>query len=645
MCVKTCIYAIFVVILHPNWIVTNKHLYSIMKKVIYVLLLGCALMGCRSKIDLAGIDTTSEIQMGMALPVGSMHMSVRDFIGGVQNLYVDSSNTLNKGVLTWKFDTLIARDYHNVHLEEYLSSTTLHLKVYDKLGDYIGSDGKITTGATPETITLDFPLTLKLKGINNPGNLSKERLDSAFIETANFSSVIKKENGLPFEWNWINKVTLDLGKQINRAAGNTMTVYNSGDGYNYNDSIPTAVDNFHLVMMKDKSLPPSRQNIVDSCQFMVHFTFTIPANTSVTIPTDAAFNYKLNVQFIEYFAIWGMFDPSNDMHDENSFNLADAWGDLAFLSHSNLPFADPQIDVEINTKVAGALIIDSAYVFSDDHDGNRRWAAFGKDEHRYRQVKFREGDWLPLDSEIGDSTTHMLVRFDSTPEGGRIHRLFDNIPQRLGYRFSVKFDTLTTPQIRVIRDTRIKVDAHCKLPMVFRQGVQVIYCDTARDVNLSQVSLDSLLSEANWIDTMKTTNVKLIIRAKNSIPLQIKMVMRCLDEHDQVLMDPENTLKPLTLFPADTIRFAPPTFEKINNKWQPTKDGETTIIANMTKAKMDVLPKIKSIIYTAIIDDEALQVFYEQGLADIRILDTQGVTFKIGLTANVDAVLNFNDGK
>ena len=186
MCVKTCIYAIFVVILHPNWIVTNKHLYSIMKKVIYVLLLGCALMGCRSKIDLAGIDTTSEIQMGLALPVGSMHMSVRDFIGGVQNLYVDTSNTLNKGVLTWKFDTLIARDYHNVHLEEYLSSTTLHLKVYDKLGDYIGSDGKITTGATPVTITLDFPLTLKLKGINNPGNLSKERLDSAFIETANF---------------------------------------------------------------------------------------------------------------------------------------------------------------------------------------------------------------------------------------------------------------------------------------------------------------------------------------------------------------------------------------------------------------------------------------------------------------------------
>ena len=62
----------------------------------------------------------------------------------------------------------------------------------------------------------------------------------------------------------------------------------------------------------------------------------------------------------------------------------------------------------------------------------------------------------------------------------------------------------------------------------------------------------------------------------------------------------------------------------------------------MTKAKMDLMPSIKNIVYYARIDDQSLQEAYAKGLENIRITDDQGLTLKIGLTAHLDALLNFD---
>ena len=633
-----------------------------MKKIFLFLAIGCVFIGCHSKLDLENVDTRTQVEAGVALPVGSFHITLKELVG-VDGFYIDSLN--NQGVLTYRLDTSISRFYHQVDLAKYLTSKHLELNVYQKLdedskagklpsGFY--SDGRITTRNNPVAIWLDFPLEVKLKGINNPDSINHERLDSAIIDNAAFASTIICTGGLPLDWAWIDTVTLDLGDRINRAQGNTVTVYSKATGGHkrYGDSIPTLIDNFHLVMMKNrKPIYPSEYllNTVNDLVFNVHFKFIIPAETTLTIPKDAGFDYKLDIRFIDYTAIWGMFDPSNDMYDEDTVDLSESWGKLDFLTKSKLPFYEPVVNAMIETQIAGALKLDSGYVFTTDADGIRKRAIFGDPgaETEWYFHRFKPGEYLPLSSEPGTvSIDKMKVQFNRSNDGGRINELFRNMPNEFGYKFTVKFDEGETPQIRITRNTSIKVHSNCIMPLIFDNGVFVHYKDTTHEVNLSEVSLDSLQNSSDIIDTIHSTNLKLILKAQNTIPLHVKAAMRCYDEKDSVLMSPDDPSKPFLLFKSDTIILEPCKFEMIGGKMVATdKPGETTIIASLEQKDVDVLSKVKMITYSVILDDQAIQYAYQKGLINIQLRKEQGVTLKIGLTANVNAVLNFdkNDKK
>ena len=170
------------------------------------------------------------------------------------------------------------------------------------------------------------------------------------------------------------------------------------------------------------------------------------------------------------------------------------------------------------------------------------------------------------------------------------------------------------------------------------------YTDTV-GVDLSQYSIDSLLKEVDIVDTMKATDVTLYLKAKNTIPLDVYASMRCLDATGQVMKDPEDPTKPLLLFPSDTITLKAPNYEKDGGNWVPKSPGETVITAQLTKRQVDLLPLIKHIRYTAIINDKSLSDAYSKGLSNIRITDDQGLTLRIGVTAHVDAILNFDGNK
>lgn len=620
-----------------------KHFYAI-----FAVVVGCMLSACHSDIDLNNIDTQAEVEMGLALPVGSFHATIGDFFGkGIGNFYVDSLN--NDGVITWKDTFKIARNFHQVDLAQYISEKQLTLNVYDKLPAalLIGSNKRIT--GTGDPITLDFDMPLKLKGINHPDSLEKERLDSALIEMASFTSIIMTNN-LPLEWEWIDQVTLDLGEQLRRPAGNTMVIYDKNrDNYGYNQTIPTEVDNFTINMMKKNSAGQFVVGqVVDSCDFMIHFTFTVPTGTIVDIPEDAGFDYHLGVQFIDYAAIWGKFMRSKDMYDEAVVDLSESWGALDFISKWNVPFADPQIDMAIVTRVAGAMKVDGDYLFSEDAEGNKHYATFkyGASTHQDFHKQFENHEYLdPITSEIGDSTTNMMIPFDKDPERGHIDQLFQNMPQKLGYKFGIDFNYSMTPQIRITPNTAIRIDAVCTLPFIFNQGLSMDYIDTISDINLSQYSIDSLLKEVNFVDTMKATDVTLYLKAQNMIPLDVYASMRCLDAAGLEIKDPDDPTKPLLLFPTDTITLKAPNFVKEGGNWMPKTPGETLITVQLTKRQLDLLPLIKHIRYTAIINDKSLEDAYSKGLSNIRITDDQGMNLKIGITAHVDAILNLNGDK
>ena len=614
-----------------------------MKKILLMLTLGCALVGCRSKIDLGNVDAKVGLDnMGFALPIGRVHATLKDIIGDVDKMYIDTLD--HEGVITWRDTFPDGRSYHQIDLAKHISTKTFPLDVYDQLAAY--ATGGVVTG-TGMPITLHFDMPLKLNGINN--ELSEERLDSAQIMTANFFSTLATEN-FGMQWDWMDTVRLDLGDQISRSAGNSMIVYQKGMSGNFNQEIETAIDNFTLIMMKNRNLNPktdydkySNNNVIDSTTFHVHMTFTIPVGESVTIYPSSKLSYDLKVNFITYRAIWGFFKPSNDMFAEVLADVGESWNSLTFLRNGTMPFSDPYIKVDINTAIAGHLRIDSCYVFAQDVNANRVYALFnGKTIERDIRL---HGDFLdPYLDPIGKKTL-LWTDFDKSSEKGQIDRLFGKMPDKVGYKFKVDFDMQRSPQVRITPDDSIRINAICTLPFIFNQGVFVNYPDTFSDVNLSQYSLDSLQANSEVIDTISTSGMKIILHATNSIPLHVKGTMRCYDANGQVIMDPNDSSKPFYLFDTDTITFEPPTFAKNSGKWVPTTDGQTTIISSLTQDDLNELPNVKKISLNLFIDDKALKYAYDQGMTNISLREEQGLTIKLGVSANVSAVLNFNNDK
>ena len=508
-----------------------------------VVLAGFLMSSCRSKIDMDNIDSRAELDLGVALPVGYFHLTMGDLIGDVEKLYIDSN-----GVIAWRDTFFDGRSFHNVDLADRITTKDFPLDVYDQLSQYATGT---TVHGTGVPITLTFDLPLKLKGIND--SLRNERLDSAQILTASFFTTLTTSQ-FDIQWDWISKVTLDLGDQIERGAGKIMTVYDksAGDTGGFNQKIETAVDNFTLILMKNRNLNPKTDydkysgNVVDQTNFKVNMTFVIPVGESVTISQDSKLSYDLSVNFITYKALWGFFKPSSDMFTEEVRNLADSWGSTGFLKDGHLPFSNPEITVDITTELAGVLRISNCYLFSADNVGNRKYATFNGSKILKNVPLF--GDFLdPYTSIIGDSTLLWTV-FNKDADKGKIDQLFGVMPDSLGYKFEVDFDMQRSPQVRLTPDDSIEINAICNLPMIFHDSVFFQYKDTTNDVNLSQYTIDSLLASSGNVDTVKTSDVRLVLQGINNMPVCLALTVRCLDENGQVVMDAENPSKPF-LFP------------------------------------------------------------------------------------------------
>lgn len=601
------------------------------------------LAGCKADVNLNNIDTKTQLDLGIAIPIGSMSATIGDFLNmgtEIEGLYVDSLE--NKGILTFKDTFSVERKFHQVDLSQYISETTLSMNVYDKLdGLPIMYDHQIM-GNDNYPITLDFPLALHLSGINNDEDY--ERLDSALIANAKFVSTVNATN-LPLKWEWINSITLDLGTEFSREGGNSVVVYRKGDGYGYGEEIPIDIAQFSLNLMKN-SHPSSWEgyvkNVIDTCGFVIHFNFTVPTSAGViTVPETAAFDYKLAVQFIDYTAIWGMFKPSAQMSDHDTVYIADSWDMWHYLKRARLPFAEPVLDIDITTQVAGALQLQGDFLFVATEDyAEQRFASFDGQQTYYRT--FHKGEYLPVSSEIGDSAT-MRVKFDKDAARGNIDQLFMIRPDIVGYKFQMDFNRQEEPQLRITPNTGVRLDAIVTLPLIFNEGTAISYADTLQEVDLSALTLDSLLAsiDAITVDSVRTSDLKLLVQFKNTIPLQIKAVLRALDENNQLIMDPDDPTQPLRLTAQDTIRIAAPKVEYTGGQFITTA-SETVQVLSVSKAHFDVFDRIKSIQYEASIDDESLQSAFDAGNYKVRIAEDNKLTIQIGVAAYLDATFDFN---
>ena len=627
-------------------------IFVCMKKTFLVIMVGCMLMACHSDIDLYNIDTTAQVEMGVAVPVGRVRAQLGDFIGDIENLYVDSANG---GVLTVRIGYEEARDYHKFDLRQHVSVKDDTLNVYNNLdaANLLLPDGTIKgTGygvAISAPLHFDFPIILN--GINKI--LGKERLDSALIEYAQFASTLDTTE-LPLQWEWIDSVQLVLGSSVYRPAGNKKTIYRKGGEGGYKQKLSIGIDNFSISLMKNKNLNIEKNNIVEyaaNVDSMVTFGMdihvTIPASAGpIKLSKKSKFNCRMEVEFIDYKAIWGYFDPDKDMISKQvEVDLEPYLGQLSYFKGLNTPFTDPRIDVAVTTHIAGAMTLRGKNVYVVRKDGDSIFATFnGKRERTYHMANWMHPDPNKPFSAIGDSITD-TIPFSNKNEEGRIDRLFAKLPKKLGYDFYVDFDGSITPQIRITPDTRVHINAICTLPMKFRDSLLVDYLDTIHEVNFSAVNIDSLIRESQIIDSLRAGEVTLYATALSEIPVSVKAVLTFLDKNGQPLADPTDPSKPFTPFLEDTLRINPPHYEKNSwGQWMPVDKGKSVFTAHMSMEKLKMVPDVKHIAYRVIIDNEALNYAFKAnpGLPEVQLKADQHVELNLGLTAQIDAILNFN---
>lgn len=609
-----------------------KRILSILP-VVSAIVLALGIQGCEADVDLNNVDTSVKVNASVAAPIGSMHASLRDFVGdGTWGLFIENKT------LTFKDTFSIERKFHNLDLSQYISDAQLNMDVYKNLN--LGAVGGliVTPPDKDQHTKLEFDLTMTLKGINDPNNINTQhqRLDRAFIKNASFISNISRTGGLPLEWEWIDSVTIDMDPAFfHREAGNVVKVYSRGDNGGYGKNMTINVDEFMLDLMTNPNPSHYSQywsNVKDFCQFRINMYITIPRATTLQVPANAGFQYILGVQFIDYHAIWGMFEPSADMSDENEVVIADEWSAWRDLQAAKLPFADPTIDLQITTQIAGALKLTGNYLYTANNS-EQIYALFDGSKTLYRT--FSPEEYLPLTSQIGESKM-MHYEFSKEKDHGQIDRLFSIHPEKLGYKFQISFDESATPQIRITDNTSIHVDAVCSLPMVFNEGVTLDYSDTIRGVDLTVLNLDTLLADVTMIDTLKKAEATLALTFSNEIPFQIQGKFTCLDENNNVVIDPK-TNKPLLITKQENILIPSPKYEEGNQKPKPVKKVETI---SVDKEDLETLRKVKSIAFYAWLDDKALsEEFQNYTNFTTQLRPQDGLRIKIAVGADVEAVL------
>lgn len=618
-----------------------------------------SLIGCRADVDLNNIDTTAEVELGMALPVGSMSVSLSDILGtnSSDNLYFRSD-----GVLCLHYDYNRHEDFHAIDFTQYISNAEQTIYLYDSINAYMERvraeypdqtfPAGYVCGPPDRDVTLKIPtkMSLTYDGIND--ELSNERIDSAYIVEAKFEGYLMKKNlSTPFEW--VDSVVLVLGKEYVAKSGNRQKLYDKftcEEEITYGMHMPIMLKDFTIDLVKDHTQPCSNTNVVNSSFMDVEIYLTIPKNTDpMPIATDMAIIFGMDVQFIEYTALWGMFESSNKMQDDGSVSMDSIFGNWSMMKDICLPIAEPLINIHVTHELAGPLVFNGNYLYVTSRDGQTHYAEFGEGrEHTYQYPRdakeaIRDNAWMdPKPNTIGDSIVLDMV-FNKEPEHGRIDQLFVGTPDIMAWSFAVDFDRTLTNQTRLTPTTNIKMDIDMEVPFIFNEGLYVAYSDTLENINLN---LSSLTDSASIVDSIKQSDLYVQLKIENRLPLDVRIVLCCLDSNGRVITE-DRTGEPLRLTQSDTIFIKAPEYTVgADGSMVISKPGIAEDALNISKDKLEKFNELKSLTYIVILDDKSLHSAFESNENfKIRITEDSRLKLNIGIGAKVGAVLNLTDNQ
>ena len=629
---------------------------SAISKYLLVMFAVClSLIGCRADVDLNNIDTTSEVELGVALPIGSMSVALSDILGAnsPEMLYFR-----NDGVLCLHYDYDRFEDFHAIDFTQYISNAEQTVYLYDSLNaqmerlraDYPGLPKDSVCGLPDKDFSLMIPTTMSMtyEGIND--ELSSERIDSAYIIEANFEGyLLRKNSSTPFEW--VDSVVLVLGKEYVAKSGNRQKLYDKSEQegtIGYGMTMPIVLKDFSLDLVKDHTQPCSNTNVVNGSSMDVEIYMTVPKNAEGRpIATDMAVIFRMKIQFIEYTALWGMFESSNKMRDEGSISMDSIFGNWSTMKDICLPVADPLINIHVTHELAGPLVFNGNYLYVTSRDGQTHYAEFGDNrEHSYKYPRdafeaVRDNVWMDQNpSTIGDSIVLDIV-FNKEAEHGRVDRLFTGTPDVMAWHWYIDFDKTLTEQTRLTPTTKLDMNIDIDVPFIFNEGLYAAYSDTLENINLN---IAGLMDSISLIDSVKQSDLYVQLKIENRLPLDVRMVLCCLDSNGHVIID-DRTGEPLRLTQNDTLFIKAPEYTVgAEGEMIIGQPGSLEDAINITKEKLERFDELKALSYTVIVDDKSLHSAFESDENfKIRITDDSRLKLQIGIGAKLGAVFNFTN--
>ena len=585
-----------------------------MKKNTYfiAILISCIglLNACKSDVDLSNIDMSSQINLGIALPIGSMSATIGDFLGDslIEQIMVDEL-----GIFHF-CDTLPlqTREFHSIDLTRYLLHTQEPEQFYIREqypGAIIPSNQSIKG--------LKFNMILDVSGINE--NHEHQRVDSIFVTEANFSSIINV-NELDLKWSEIEQIRIVLDKQLfARKKGNEIIIPTQGK--NFGNQIPIIIDDFILSLMKNKKKPGETIQ-----QVPIDIVFDLKTSHSIPVNANSYIQYDMTVNFINYDAIWGYFDASQELKDEDEILIDSLWSGWRNFQNLTLKFAEPKLSLLVTHQIAAPLFVHINHIYTKNNTtGETKYATWdGQKSINIPLPNTLDPVHSSFDAQISNS-----VNFSNAADKGNIDELFNVKPDSVAYSYYIDIDLNKLKsdynnQGRLVENTSMTAEAAVDLPFIFDKESKINYTIDIDSLDFSDLTIDSIIHSADIIEKINHTELKLILLVRNYIPFALNANILFFDQDGKPI--------DLKLINNSGI-FALSAPNKVDNNGFISEPTDNTVILSIDQTQFDILAQVKRISLDLSLGDNTVKAYLHKNTK---------LEIKLGLTARVDAVFDFN---
>lgn len=494
-----------------------------------LLLAAFTFHSCKEDIDLANVDPQIQLDMGLALPLGTVETTLDYFLGtsdfGPDVLTYSSLDSM----LILHYDTSVVWDFHNIDLSEY---TTLDEQVSYVIDGISNGEIDKTDFDYQEQIpfpatqtTLEFLNEVSLENFNV--DLDYEEIDSVHMTLASFRLRVDVEN-FDLEWSEVSNVRVKFTDPSLRFDDGTMEKILPIEGKGFGQDMTVSLYDFMIIPQKNQETG-SFEN--------VRFFICIDVNTRTEkmLSKNSMVKFGCGFDFLDYDVLFGVFEPKKAAYEHQRDTMSKYFA-IDRLDGINLPFSDPKVDLVVSTSTVGLpsrIIIDSIYV--ENGEGERGLLSYDGETTKSYDVPY-------ITSPLGNQTASTEVfHLGKGEEYGNLDHLFQVIPKYFGYSYRIRVDRDLLGELQDRHAPFIKANANyqmnlkAELPLKFYPGVNVSYKDTVQTTMAESLKLDSLLNGVTMLDSLKTGELFLRLVIENNIPFDIKVKLRFLNDYDEVV--------------------------------------------------------------------------------------------------------------